>query len=100
MMIFRSRFSRRTFLQSASLSLAGAAVKPPRGSDPWNPLLPAETRPLEEFSYGDVKITSEVHERQLHDTLAVLMDLSEDSLLKPFRKMAGQEAPGAELGGW
>ena len=28
------------------------------------------------------------------------MNLSEDSLLKPFRKMVGQPAPGAELGGW
>ena len=28
------------------------------------------------------------------------MELSEDSLLKPMRQMAGQPAPGAELGGW
>lgn len=28
------------------------------------------------------------------------MGLSEDSLLKPFREMAGQPAPGADLGGW
>jgi DUF1680 family protein len=28
------------------------------------------------------------------------MGLSEDSLLKPFRQMAGQPAPGADLGGW
>ena len=28
------------------------------------------------------------------------MGLSEDSLLKPIRQMAGQPAPGAELGGW
>jgi uncharacterized protein len=28
------------------------------------------------------------------------MELSEDSLLKPFRQMAGQPAPGADLGGW
>jgi len=62
--------------------------------------VPGQTLPLEEFSYGDVTITSEPHERQLHDTMAVLMELSEDSLLKPLRKMAGQPAPGEELGGW
>jgi uncharacterized protein len=28
------------------------------------------------------------------------MNLSEDSLLKPFRQMSGQAAPGANLGGW
>lgn len=28
------------------------------------------------------------------------MELSEDNLLKPFRQMAGQPAPGADLGGW
>jgi DUF1680 family protein len=28
------------------------------------------------------------------------MELSEDSLLKPFRQMVGQAAPGEDLGGW
>ena len=28
------------------------------------------------------------------------MDLSDDALLKPFRMMAGQPAPGEDLGGW
>ena len=28
------------------------------------------------------------------------MELSDDSLLKPFRQMAGMPAPGADLGGW
>ena len=30
----------------------------------------------------------------------MLMGLSEDSLLKPFREMSGQPAPGEDLGGW
>ena len=100
MMIFRSRFARRNFLRSTSFALAGAAVHAPWVNDPWSARPSAEGSPLEEFSYADVKITSEIHERQLHDTLAILMNLSEDSLLKPLRKMAGQEAPGEELGGW
>ena len=57
-------------------------------------------QPLKEFGYGDVTLTSELHERQLRETHTVLMELSEDSLLKPFRQMAGQPAPGADLGGW
>jgi DUF1680 family protein len=55
---------------------------------------------LREFAYGDVTLDSELHDRQLRETHAVLMELSEDSLLKPFRQMAGQPAPGADLGGW
>ena len=56
--------------------------------------------PLDEFGYGDVTLASDVHEKQLAETHALLMGLSEDSLLKPFRQMVGQPAPGEDLGGW
>jgi hypothetical protein len=56
--------------------------------------------PLTEFSYGDVILSSDLHETQLMATHAVLMSLSEDSLLKPFRQMSGMPAPGEDLGGW
>lgn len=56
--------------------------------------------PLMEFRYGDVSVVSPFHAAQLDDTYQVLMSLNEDSLLKPFRQMAGQPAPGPELGGW
>jgi hypothetical protein len=55
---------------------------------------------LEQFSYADVALASNLHEKQLRETQAVLMGLSEDSLLKPFRQMSGQAAPGEDLGGW
>jgi len=55
---------------------------------------------LAEFGYDDVTITSALHDAQLRETHDVLMNMSEDSLLKPFRQMAGQPAPGADLGGW
>ena len=45
-------------------------------------------------------MASEAHESQLMNTHSVLMALSEDSLLKPFRQMAGMAAPGEDLGGW
>jgi len=60
----------------------------------------APTAPLAELGYGDVTLISEPHEAQLRNTHEVLMSLSEDSLLRPFRQMAGQPAPGADLGGW
>jgi len=93
-----SPISRRFFLRSASLSLVGAA-----GSRLWIPSLAAAavlSEPLQEFGYGDVVISSELHERQLRESHAILMNFSEDSLLKPFRQMAGQPAPGDDLGGW
>jgi len=85
-------------MQSASLAAAGAAtchlrlpsVAVPQHSEP----------PLKEFSYGDVTLASDLHEKQLRETQSVLMELSEDSLLKPFRQMAGKTAPGEDLGGW
>ena len=92
------RIPRRKFIQSTSLAAAVAAtchLKFPTAMA----MLPSQ-RPLEQFGYADVTLTSEMHEKQLHDTHAVLMELSEDSLLKPLRQMAGQPAPGVELGGW
>jgi uncharacterized protein len=56
--------------------------------------------PLAEFGYGDVTLTSPLHQAQLKNTHEVLMNLSEDSLLKPLRQMGGQAAPGGDLGGW
>jgi DUF1680 family protein len=55
---------------------------------------------LSEFGYGDVSISSDLHESQLMNTHSVLMGLSDDSLLKPLRQMSGLEAPGEDLGGW
>lgn len=56
--------------------------------------------PLVEFGYGDVRLADCLQETQFNETLAVLMGMSDDSLLKPFRQMGGQPAPGADLGGW
>ena len=97
-MAFLQKISRRTFLQSSSLATAGAVTFP--AGFPLNGAIPSSQRPLREFGYGDVTLTSDLHEKQLHETHAVVMELSEDSLLKPLRQMAGQPAPGADLGGW
>src|SRR5215475_14318791 len=90
--------SRRAFLRTASLTAAAAAAPrlalPPLSGPVGSPA------PLQEFGYGDVTIVSELYERQLRESQTLLMELSEDSLLKPLRAMAGQPAPGAELGGW
>jgi len=92
--------SRRQFLESATLA-AGASLIP--GSRAWALISSsalAQSNPLEEFDYGDVTLHSPLHEQQLHETHIMLMNLSEDSLLKPFRQMVGKPAPGTDLGGW
>ena len=91
--------TRREFLQRAAL--ASAAIAAPRCG-----LLAATSpadgpgAPLQQFGYGDVMLNSAPHEMQLFDTHSTLMELSEDSLLKPFRQMGDLPAPGEDLGGW
>jgi uncharacterized protein len=60
----------------------------------------AVARPLEEVGYGQVTLKSPLHLAQMENVRTVLMGLSDNSLLMPFRKMVGQDAPGEDLGGW
>jgi DUF1680 family protein len=90
--------SRRKFMKSASLVTAGIAIQ-----NRWPSGMLASSltpRPLEQFDYGDVVLASDLHEKQLMEIHSVLLGLSDDSLLKPFRQMSGQAAPGDDLGGW
>ena len=98
-----SSFSRRTFLQSAALVTAAGAF-PSFGSSSVRGAFGFGETPasgfLEEFGYGDVSLNSAIHEEQLRQTHAVLMGLDDDALMKPFRAMVAQPAPGEDLGGW
>jgi DUF1680 family protein len=96
---FDAHAPRRRFLLRGVLATASvAALGSPRGEALGT--VPVRDAPLSEFGYGEVLLTSELHEAQLRNTHEVLMALSEDSLLMPFRQMADLAAPGAELGGW
>jgi DUF1680 family protein len=90
--------SRRQFLQSVSMAAAGLAL--PGGRFPGKSASGLPLPPLAQFDYGDITLSSDPHEKQLDETHAVLMGLSDDSLLKPLREMSGQPAPGEDLGGW
>ena len=39
-------------------------------------------------------------QNQFEETQAILLGLDDDALLKPFRLMAGEPAPGRDIGGW
>lgn len=90
------RMSRRRLLQIGALATAGSFAA---GAVAWGDELLAPEA-LAEFGYGAVSMASDAHEAQLRNTQSVLMSLSDDSLLMPFRQMAGLPAPGVELGGW
>jgi DUF1680 family protein len=90
--------SRREFLQRAALLSAGLALPGIVRSAAED--LQSGSAPLAMFGYGEVTLNSELHQQQLDNTQGVLMELNEDSLMKPFREMSGMPAPGEELGGW
>jgi DUF1680 family protein len=91
--------SRRGFLRKGLVAGVAAASRGMLGRPLFGADIP-ETAPLAEFGYGDVIIASDLHEAQRMNTHDVLMELSEDSLLKPFRQMSGMAAPGEDLGDW
>jgi hypothetical protein len=88
---------RRTFLKSAICTVGTSRIPG------WYEFHEATAEPstvLSEFPYGDVDLHSRLHETQLNHQLELLLSLNEDSLMKPFRQMAGLPARGEDLGGW
>jgi len=55
---------------------------------------------LSEFEYRDVQLSHGPLRRQLEQNRELLLNLSEDSLLRPYRLREGLPAPGQDLGGW
>lgn len=90
-MLHAPKITRREFIQNSSALLATTALPLPHDPAP---------APLTEFNYADVNLSSPLHESQRLQTQSILLGLSEDDLLKPFRTMSGLPAPGNGLGGW
>jgi uncharacterized protein len=72
------------------------------------PSLPAEKRignatpaqPLLPLDYAQVQLDPGPMQSQFEHTHSILMNLSDDDLLRPFRVRSNQPAPGKDLGGW
>ncbi len=92
--------TRRKFLKSG-VTLAGAMAI--RGRHAWGS---AEASPasraakLTQFKYADVQLLDGPMLEQFKQNHQLFLDLNEDSLLKPFRQLGGQAAPGEDMGGW
>jgi uncharacterized protein len=93
--------SRRTFLQTATVTTAAACasrVLPvwaavDRGTVATNTLLTT-------FAYSEVELFDSPMKRQFEENHARFLNLDDDRLLKVFRQVAGLPAPGEDMGGW
>jgi DUF1680 family protein len=61
---------------------------------------PFNAMPLSEFGYGQVAFEHGPLQRQFEENHQLLLNMNEDSLLRPFRVREGLPAPGTEMGGW
>jgi len=55
---------------------------------------------LNQVTYAQVELAPGPTQRQFEETHEVLLNLSDDGLLRPFRFREGLPTPGDELGGW
>ena len=90
--------SRRDFIEGSVATGALALLPYPNRAEA---AIDQAVPPLEEVGYDQVQVRDARALAQRDNVIGVLLGLNEDSLLKPFREMAGLgESPGASLGGW
>ena len=95
-----SPLSRRRFLRSSAVAVAGGICTGTAPGFLFGEVPVAATGTLKEFGYADVVLLPGAEDAQLEQTHAILMGLTQDQLLKPFRVRAGVPAPGPDMGGW
>jgi DUF1680 family protein len=94
--------NRRDFLKTSAAFAAGTAVLKSNAiwaSSNAPASAPAATR-LSQFDYADVQLLDGPMLEQFRQNVILFLNLNDDSLLKPFRQLAGQPAPGEDMGGW
>jgi DUF1680 family protein len=87
-----SPLSRRSFLVLGAAACGCGAVHRPA----WA----AGGEPLHLPKHDEVSLLEGPLRVQLDHQQSLFLALDNDALLKPFRQRAGQEAPGADMGGW
>ena len=92
--------SRRQFMKGGAALAAGTAAL--RSSGAWALSGPTTlvSTPLNQFAYADVQLLDGPMLEQFRHNHQLFLNLSDDSMLKPFRQLAGQPAPGEDMGGW
>jgi uncharacterized protein len=94
--------NRRQFLKTSAALAAGTAVMqscPMKALSEPSGAAPVLTK-LTQFEYQDVQLLDGPLLVQFRQNVSLFMNLPDDNLLKPFRQLAGQPAPGDDMGGW
>jgi uncharacterized protein len=94
--------NRRQFLKTSAALAAGAAVMRSSAAAAFadQPQSAQAVTKLIQFEYADVQLLDGPMLEQFHQNVALFLNLPDDNLLKPFRQLAGQAAPGEDMGGW
>ncbi|MGB9144730.1 MAG: beta-L-arabinofuranosidase domain-containing protein [Acidobacteriaceae bacterium] len=92
-----SRTSRRDFLKGAATA-AGVTLTAKHSLGAGS--VTAGRTKLSQFGYGDVELLEGPMREQFRTNHAFFLALSEDALLKPYRRKADMPDPGDVMGGW
>jgi hypothetical protein len=97
-----NKFSRRRFLSHGAAATGAALAYHPLSALASTSGAPAiaVTPSIGTFNYDQVQLLDGPMRRQFDTNHAFYLNLNEDSLLKPFRQLAGMKAPGEDMGGW
>jgi uncharacterized protein len=96
------RVTRRKVLRWGATAAAGAlARRAAMAETPTQSRRPAfKPTLLNQVSYAQVDLAPGPTQRQFEENHELLLNLSDDGLLRPFRFREGLPTPGDELGGW
>jgi DUF1680 family protein len=94
------RQNRRAFLKSSAALTAGLALMRKAKAVPANGDVNPRSLRLNQFSYADIQLLDGPMLEQFRHNHKLFLNLSNDSLLKPFRQITGMAAPGEDMGGW
>ena len=91
---------RRNFIKTSAALAAGSAVLRSSGAWAAQQQPGASSTHLTQFDYSQVQLLDGPMLEQFRHNHELFLNLDDDSLLKPFRQLAGQPAPGEDMGGW
>ena len=94
-----NKTTRRDFLEKGSPAAAAVSVTTQHAAH-CDPATAQRQTPLTQFDYRDVQLLDGPMLVQFQQNHSFFLNLNEDGMLKPFRQLAGQPAPGEDLGGW
>ena len=91
-----SKTTRREFLGQSTATLAALSLPTLHSSAESTPAI----APLQQLNYEQVQLLEGPMLDQFRHNHSLFLNLNDDSMLKPFRQLTGQPAPGEDMGGW